>query len=70
MSGTTFMTRNHVRKLLVATYVLLITFVVLEVAVRIWGYSERHIYNGGFKFHVQRVNHDACAHRLPGASQR
>ena len=45
MSGTPFMTRNPLRKLLVAAYVLLITLVALEAGVRIWGYSQRHIYD-------------------------
>lgn len=40
-----FVTRKPFRKLLVATCVLLITLVVLEAAVRIWGYSQRNIYD-------------------------
>jgi lysophospholipase L1-like esterase len=39
------MTRKTFRKLLAATYVLLLTLVALEVAVRMWGYSEHHIYD-------------------------
>ena len=35
----------EMRKLLAAASVLLITMIALEVAVRIWGYSERHIYD-------------------------
>jgi hypothetical protein len=38
-------TRKLLRKLLVAACVLLITLVALEVVVRIWGYSQRHIYD-------------------------
>lgn len=39
------MIKKLLRKLLVASYVLLITLVALEVAVRIWGVSQRHIYD-------------------------
>ncbi|MDE3219842.1 MAG: SGNH/GDSL hydrolase family protein [Nitrospirota bacterium] len=39
------MTRKPFRKLLGAACVLLITLIALEVAVRVWGYSERHIYD-------------------------
>jgi hypothetical protein len=39
------MTRKTFRKLLAAASVLLITLIALEVAVRMWGYSERHIYD-------------------------
>lgn len=40
-----FATRRLLRKLTVAACILLTTLVALEVAVRIWGYSERHIYD-------------------------
>jgi hypothetical protein len=40
-----FVTRKPLRKLLVATCVLLITLVALEVMVRVGGYSRRHIYD-------------------------
>jgi|CXWL01.1.fsa_nt_gi hypothetical protein len=40
-----FVTRRLFRKLLVAACILLITLGALEVAVRVWGYSERHIYD-------------------------
>jgi hypothetical protein len=39
------MTRKTIQQLLAATYVLFITLIALEVAVRMWGYSERHIYD-------------------------
>jgi len=39
------MTRKTIRQLLATTYVLFITLIALEVAVRMWGYSERHIYD-------------------------
>jgi len=39
------MMKKLLRRLLVVAGVLLITLVELEVAVRIWGYSERHIYD-------------------------
>ncbi len=39
------MKRNKGRQLLAATYVLLITLIALELAVRLWGYSERHIHD-------------------------
>jgi lysophospholipase L1-like esterase len=39
------MTRKTFRKLLAAASVLLIPLIALEVAVRMWGYSERHIYD-------------------------
>lgn len=39
------MTRKLLRNLLVAACVLFISFVALEIAVRAWGYSERHIYD-------------------------
>jgi hypothetical protein len=39
------MTRKPLRKLLGAACILLITLIALEVAVRIWGYSYRHIYD-------------------------
>ena len=39
------MTRKPLRKLLGAACVLLITLIALEAAVRIWGYSHRHIYD-------------------------
>ena len=45
MSGSPFMTRKPFRKLLGAACILLITLIALEAAVRVWGYSERHIYD-------------------------
>jgi hypothetical protein len=39
------MTREPLRKLLGAACILLVTLIALEVAVRIWGYSYRHIYD-------------------------
>lgn len=39
------MTRKLLRKFLVAACVLSITLVALEVVVRVWGYSQRHIYD-------------------------
>ena len=39
------MTREPLRKLLGAACILLITLIALEVAVRTWGYSYRHIYD-------------------------
>lgn len=45
MSGSLIMTRGPLRKLLGAVSILLITLIMLEVAVRIWGYSQRHMYD-------------------------
>jgi hypothetical protein len=39
------MIRKSFRKILGACFILLITVIGLEVAVRMWGYSERHIYD-------------------------
>ncbi len=39
------MTRGPLRKLLDALSILLITLIMLEVAVRIWGYAQPHIYD-------------------------
>ncbi len=38
-------TRRLIRKLLVAACIVLITLGALEVAVRMWGYSQRHMYD-------------------------
>lgn len=40
-----FVTRKPLRKLFVTVCVLLTTLVALEVVVRVWGYSQRHIYD-------------------------
>ncbi len=42
-------TRGRVRTLLAALCVLLITLIGLEVAVRVWGYSQRHLYDPIYK---------------------
>ena len=39
------MTRGSLRKLLGAVSILLITLILLEVAVRIWGYAQPHMYD-------------------------
>ncbi len=48
-AGEAFVTRKPLRKFLVAVGVLLITLGALEVVVRIWGYSQRHIYDPIYK---------------------
>lgn len=45
MSGSFIMTRSLLRKLLGAGSILLVTLILLEVTVRIWGYAQRHIYD-------------------------
>jgi hypothetical protein len=40
-----FVPRNPFRKLLITTCVLLVTLIALEVVVRVWGYSQRHMYD-------------------------
>lgn len=45
MSANPVITRKPLRKLLGAACALFITLIALEVAVRIWGYSEHHIYD-------------------------
>jgi hypothetical protein len=44
-AGESIVPRRLLRKSLVAAWVVLVTLVALEVTVRIWGYSERHIYD-------------------------
>lgn len=44
-AGGAFVTRKPLRKFLVAVWVVLITLGALEVVVRIWGYSQRHMYD-------------------------
>ena len=44
-AGRPVVTRKPLRKFLVAVWVLLITLGALEVVARIWGYSQRHIYD-------------------------
>ncbi len=39
------MMRRLLRRLLFALYLFVITFALLEACVRLWGYSERHIYD-------------------------
>lgn len=45
MSGSPVMTRQPLRRLLGAASILLITLIMLEIAVRIWGYAQPHIYD-------------------------
>ena len=44
-AGEDFVTRRPLRKILVAVWVVLITVGALEAVVRVWGYSQRHIYD-------------------------
>jgi hypothetical protein len=45
LAGKSIVTRRLFLKFLVVALVVLTTLVALEAAVRIWGYSERHIYD-------------------------
>lgn len=44
-AGESIVPRRHLRKFLIAEWVVLVTLGGLEVAVRMWRYSQRHVYD-------------------------